>query len=213
MRSGAGCESPTGDLRQQLRWIAASAVALTTTYLLVVFAQPFVGRDAWFLVAAWYLAYIFVSVAVGVAILRYRLYDIDVILSRAIVLGVLAVFVTVGYIGVVVAIGAVLSAIGAPGSTLYWPSLVATALVAAAFQPLRRHVLRLADQLVYGNRAAPYEALAALSRRLADSPSPDTLPARVAEATGSRGRRPAARGCELGRPGDGIRRAGRELAR
>ena len=122
--------------------------------------------------------------SVGVAIFRYRLYDIDVILSRAIVLGVLAVFVTVGYIVVVVAIGAVLVAVGAPGSTLYWPSLVATALVAVAFQPVRQHVLRLADQLVYGNRAAPYEALASLSRRLADSPSPDALPARVAEATG-----------------------------
>ena len=61
---------------------------------------------------------------------------------------------------------------------------MATALVAVAFQPVRRHVLRLADQLVYGNRAAPYEALATLSRRLADSPSPDALPARVAEATG-----------------------------
>ena len=45
-------------------------------------------------------------------------------------------------------------------------------------------MLRLADQLVYGSRAAPYEALATLSRRLADSPSPDALPARVAEATG-----------------------------
>ena len=45
-------------------------------------------------------------------------------------------------------------------------------------------MLRLADELVYGSRAAPYEALATLSRQLADSPSPDALPARVAEATG-----------------------------
>ena len=59
-------------------------------------------------------------------------------------------FVSVGYIVVVVAIGAVLLAVGAPGSALYWPSLVATALVAVAFQPVRRHVLRLADRLVYG---------------------------------------------------------------
>jgi hypothetical protein len=59
-------------------------------------------------------------------------------------------------------------AVGAPGSTLCWPSLVATALVAVAFQPVRKQVLRLADRLVCGNRAAPYEALATLGRRLAD---------------------------------------------
>ena len=159
-----------------------------------------------------HLAYIGVTLSVGVAILRYRLYDIDVILSRAIVLGVLAVFVTVGYIGVVVAIGAVLSAVGAPGSALYWPSLVATALVAAAFQPVRRHVLRLADQLVYGNRAAPYEALASLSRRLADSPSPEPCrrgsPRPTGRAVGA-----ARTVVRLGEPdGDGSR-AQRDLER
>ena len=174
----------TGERRRQLRWIVASASFLTATFTVVAVANVSLGEELWPLQVLLHLAYIGVTLSVGVAILRYRLYDIDVILSRAIVLGVLAVFVTVGYIGVVVAIGAVLSAVGAPGSSLYWPSLVATALVAAAFQPARRHVLRLADQLVYGNRAAPYEALASLSRRLADSPSPEALPERVAEATG-----------------------------
>ena len=193
----------TGEQRQQLRWIAASAAALTVSFIVVTFAQFFFAPAAWYLVVPWYLSYIFVSVAVGVSILKYRLYDIDVILSRAVVLAILAVFVTVGYVGVVVAIGAVLSAVGAPGSTLYWPSLVATALVATAFQPLRRYVLQLADQFVYGNRAVPYEALAALSRRLADNPSAETLPARVAEATGRAigARRTLVR---LGRPGDGA---------
>jgi hypothetical protein len=173
-----------GERRRQLRWIVASAAFLTANFTVVAVANVSLGEELWPLQVLLHVAYIGVTVSVGVAILRYRLYDIDVILSRAIVLGVLAVFVTVGYIGVVVAIGAVLAAVGAPGSSLYWPSLVATALVAAAFQPARRHVLRLADQLVYGNRAAPYEALASLSRRLADSPSPEAIPERVAEATG-----------------------------
>jgi len=175
----------TGQQRLQLRWISTGAAVLAVMLVLFAFGQLLTPQGTpWILPEATSLAYIFFSVSVGVAIFRYRLYDIDVILSRAIVLGVLAAFVTVGYIVVVVATGAVLMAVGAPGSTLYWPSLVATALVAVAFQPMRRHVLRLADQLVYGNRAAPYEALATLSRQLADSPSPDALPARVAEATG-----------------------------
>ena len=174
----------TGQQRLQLRWISTGAAVLTLTFTLFAISDLLPITTYWVLPEATALAYIFFSVSVAVAIFRYRLYDIDMILSRAIVLGVLAIFVTVGYIVVVVAIGSVLTAIGTPGSTLYWPSLVATALVAVAFQPIRAHVLRLADQLVYGSRAAPYEALASLSRRLADSPSPDALPARVAEATG-----------------------------
>ncbi|MET0864949.1 MAG: hypothetical protein ABWZ98_11490 [Nakamurella sp.] len=174
----------TGQQRLQLRWIASGAAVLTVIFIIFALGDLLPIGVPWILPELTALAYIFFSVSVGVAIFRYRLYNIDVFLSRAIALGVLAVFVTVGYIAVVVAISWLLTAIGAPGSTLYWPSLVATALVAVAFQPIRQHVLRLADQLVYGSRAAPYEALAALSRRLADSPSSDALPERVAEATG-----------------------------
>ncbi|MET0965756.1 MAG: hypothetical protein ABWZ02_05130 [Nakamurella sp.] len=174
----------TGERRQQLRWLTAASAVLTITYIAVIPAQILLSPAPWWVILAWHLAYVFVSVAVGVAILRYRLYDIDVILSRTIALGVLAVFVTVGYVAVVVAIGALLTAMGEGTEALYWPSLVATGLVAVAFQPVRRHVLNVADQLVYGNRAAPYEALAALSRRLAESPSPEALPGRVAEAAG-----------------------------
>jgi signal transduction histidine kinase len=192
----------TGQRRLQLLWISPPAAVFAVSFVVFALSPIWFGLAPWILPTATCLAYIFFTVGVGVAVLKYRLYDIDVILSRAITLGVLVVFVTAGYVGVVVAIGAVLAAIGAPGSSLYWPSLVATALVAVAFQPVRRYVLRLADQLVYGSRAAPYEALASLSRRLADSPSPEALPARVAEATG---RAVGAAGITvwLGEPGEG----------
>ena len=174
----------TGERRQQLLWLAASGAALAVTYALLLTVQLTTGQAPWYCVLPLYLAYIFVSVSIGIAILRYRLYDIDVILSRAIVLATLGVFVTVGYIAVVVAIGWAVSAFGAPGADLYWPSLVASALVAAAFQPLRRRVLRWTDRLVYGARAAPYEALAELNQELADRPSPAAVPALVAEIAG-----------------------------
>ena len=98
----------TGQQRLQLRWISTSAAVLAVTFVLFALSELLLGSTPWILPEATCLAYIFFSVSVGVAIFRYRLYDIDVILSRAIVLGVLAVFVTVGYIVVVVAIGAVL---------------------------------------------------------------------------------------------------------
>ncbi len=63
-----------------------------------------------------------------------------------------------------------------------WPSLAALVVVALAFQPLRQRVLRLADRLVYGQRAAPYEALSDFSRRLGSSLTPEELLPAMAEA-------------------------------
>ena len=109
-----------------------------------------------------------VPVAAGVAILRYRLYDIDLVINRAVVGAVVVVFVTVGYVTAVVLLGAL---VGGRVSEQYWASVIATALVALGFQPLRRWVQRLGDRAVYGRRAAPYQALADLCRRLAQAVS------------------------------------------
>jgi len=170
----------TGQQRQQLRWIMASAMLLAVGAVLLAALQATVGpAQPWYAILPLYLGYASVPVCTGIAILRYRLYDIDVIISRAFMLAVLATFVTVGYVAVVVAIGAVL------GTRVYgqfWPSLAALVLVALAFQPLRQRVLKVADRLVYGQRAAPYEALADFSRRLGRGPAPSELLPPLAEA-------------------------------
>jgi signal transduction histidine kinase len=126
-----------------------------------------------------YLGYLSIPVATGFAVLRYRLYDVDVILSRALVLVALLAFVTAGYVAIVVLIGAF---VGRQAGAAFWPSLLATALVALAFQPLRRRVGRWADRVAYGERALPYEALAEFTRTLESSLSTAELLPRVAEA-------------------------------
>jgi hypothetical protein len=128
-----------------------------------------------------HLAVVAVPIAAGLAVLRYRLYDIDVVLNRAIVLTVLTAFVAAGYVVVVVAIGWL---VGAQAQGRFWPSLLATATIALAFQPVRRRVLRFADRLVYGPRAAPYEALADFSAGLDRAPSPGELTWRLAHGVG-----------------------------
>src|SRR5688572_3587379 len=124
------------------------------------------------------VAYLRVPLFTGVAILRYRLYHIDIFINRAITLAALSGFVTVGYIALVVLIGELFPLTRG----LFWPSLLATALVALAFQPVRKKAERLADRLVYGARAAPYVELAEFSKRLQESPDTDDLLRRVAEA-------------------------------
>jgi len=170
-----------GEQRQQLRWLAAAAGAVAVG-LLVLLARQVIqpaGVPVWLGDAPLYLAYASVPVAAGVAILRYRLYDIDIILNRAVVGAVLVAFVTVGYVAVVVVLGAV---VGSRVSDSFWASVAATACVALAFQPLRRAVHRLGDRVVYGRRAAPYEALAHFSGQLAHYVSVDEVLPRVAES-------------------------------
>ena len=101
-----------------------------------------------------------IPIALFAGIIRFRIWDIDRIVSRTIVYGALAAFVTVVYIGVVVGVG---NLIGTQQHSLLL-SLLATGLVALAFQPVRNRVQRLANRLVYGNRATPYEVLSSFSR-------------------------------------------------
>ncbi|MGH2546386.1 MAG: histidine kinase [Actinomycetota bacterium] len=122
--------------------------------------------------------------ATAVAILKYRLYDIDVVINKTVVYGALAVFVTVVYVGIVVGIGAL---VGSRGNLPL--TILATAIIALAFQPARVRARHLANRLVYGKRATPYEVLSLLSQGMGTQYSSDeALPnlARVlAEGTGA----------------------------
>lgn len=109
------------------------------------------------------------AVAVGVAILRDRLYDIDVLLSRTLVYAVLTAAVVGLYVLVVGYFGA---AFHLRGDAI---SLVAAAIVAVAFQPLRERVQREVNRLVYGQRNEPYAALASLGQRLESTLAPDAV--------------------------------------
>jgi signal transduction histidine kinase len=168
-----------GDERRQLRWFVTAAALLAVAATINAFgifrygdAQPW-GQAALALGGA------AVPVAAGVAIFKYRLYDIDLIINRAIMLLALATFITAGYVLVVVGAGQVL---GGRWAASGWAALVATTAVALAFQPVRRRLQRLADQLVYGPRAAPYEVLASFSDRIAGALQAEEALPRMAEA-------------------------------
>ena len=106
-----------------------------------------------------------VVAAIGVAVLRYRLVDVDLAISRTLAYGWLAVVVTAVYVVLVVGVG---SAIGRPAGPDLWLSLLATVVVALVSLPLRSRLQELANRLVFGRRQAPYESLAGFTRGLAD---------------------------------------------
>ena len=101
--------------------------------------------------------------AIGIAIFRYRLYDINVVINKSLVYRSLAVFITAVYVAIVVGIGSLAQHRAGQNLGL---SIGATAVVAVAFQPVRERVQRLANRLVYGHRATPYEVLADFAGRI-----------------------------------------------
>ena len=115
------------------------------------------------------LSFIF-PICIGIAILRYRLYDIDIIIRRTLVYGILTVCVVGVYVLVVGTLGAL---IGTSGNLVI--SLVATGLVAVLFQPLRERLQRGVNRLVYGERDEPYAVLSRLGQRLEGTLAPGAV--------------------------------------
>lgn len=144
-----------GDEARQLKWfayaVAMGAVAMALGF--AVFGSPTLGV----------LAVPVVPIAAGVAIVKFRLYDIDVVISKTLVVSAMVGIIAAAYGVLVVGVGRLVGAGESPDPVL---SLVATAAVAVAFEPVRRRVQRGADRLVYGRRPTPYEALARLSTQL-----------------------------------------------
>jgi signal transduction histidine kinase len=142
--------------RQQLIWFAVAFAA----------PLPFLGLVATPWAQAWMFALVAIPVpiAVGVAVLQRRLYDIELVVSRSLAYVLLSVVATALYAATIVAVGAFLRRRGEE-----WLPWVGAGVVAVAFAPLRDVLQRVANRVVYGHWAAPADVLAATGRRLRDA--------------------------------------------
>jgi signal transduction histidine kinase len=152
--------------RQQIKWVAFGLpVALVGIFVSNYSDPTLVGAV---LGAIGFLAF---PVSIGIAILRFHLYDLDVVVRKTVVYAALALFATLVYLALVVGLGAWLGR----GSSLL--TIVAAVVVAAAFQPVRARLNRFANRLVYGRRATPYQVLSEFSERVGEAyASEDVLP-------------------------------------
>jgi two-component system NarL family sensor kinase len=162
-----------GDERQQLRWMAAAAALFLVAIPLEIVLSAL--TDSW---AGWPTlgASAAIVFAAGVAVLKYRLYDLDLVVNRTLVYGALTALVVAGYVGLVAGLGELLD------STGIGVSLIATAVVAVAIQPLRSLIQARIDRLMYGDRDDPYRALSRLGQRLGQALDPDAVLPAIVEA-------------------------------
>jgi hypothetical protein len=157
--------------RQQLRWLALAA-ALVAVGVLVIAVLAVAGIEA---LLGWLFGgcVALLPVAAGASILRYRLYDLDRIISRTLAYGLLTILLGSAYAGVVLALGRLLP----QGSSLVVAG--ATLAVAAVFQPARRHVQRAVDRRFNRRRHDAAHTIQAFSGRLREQVDLDTLTAEL----------------------------------
>lgn len=153
----------TGEAKHQIRWVLWGA-----SIFIIVFMGlgPILGDTPYqdVLVPPIMAAEVIFIGSYGIAVAKYRLYEIDVVISRTFVYGSLAVIITGVYVAVVVGLGNLLGGGDQPNTLL---AILATTVVAVVFQPLRRRLQKLANRVVFGRSATPYEVLSSFSQSVA----------------------------------------------
>ena len=174
-----------GEERQQIKWIAYAASLVGTLYLTAMvgsFAYPqetwfAPGSPVWqvFLEYAALLSFTLIPTAIGFAVLRYRLYDIDLLINRTLVYGLLTVMLLLVYFGGVATIQAIFRALTGQEQQAQFAVVVSTLAIAALFNPLRRRIQDLIDQRFYRRKYDAQRTLSAFSRKLRDETDLDVL--------------------------------------
>jgi signal transduction histidine kinase len=169
--------------RQQSKWVVYGLSLAWGGYLLLlnlklVFPTIYLTSPLVNVIAgiALYGFVLLVPFFIGFAIVRSRLWDIDILINRTLVYGILSICVVGVYVLVVGAMGAL---IGTSGNLLI--SLIATGLVAVLIQPFRAWVQRGVNRLLYGQRDEPYTVITQLSQRLEGTLAPDAVLSTIVE--------------------------------
>jgi signal transduction histidine kinase len=172
----------SGDERQQIKWLVPSSLVIAAAYLVYVFGFAIPGRDPtgfWIGVAeaCLLMALATIPIPIAIAVLKYRLYDIDLVIRKTVVFGVLvALLLGVGAIvALLIGVGIVPSLSDVPGV------LVLAGIVFGLFAiPLYRVATGIADRVVYAGRESPYAILAGFSGRIGEAYSDDDVLPRMA---------------------------------
>jgi hypothetical protein len=160
-----------GEERQQVKWLAYAATVLAAAFFLSSVSGAISASWVGFVLSM--VGFLGIPAAVGIAVLRYRLFDIDVVINRTLVYVLLTAALVVIYVGGVVLIQSVFRALTGQGSQL---AVVASTLaIAALFRPLRRRVQEFIDRRFYRRKYDAVRTLEAFSRRLRDEVDLETL--------------------------------------
>ncbi len=165
--------------RQQIKWLAYAAALLGVVAIVGTIGELLLGLGWWsFLVLV--VTLFGIPLSIGAAVLRYRLYDIDLVINRTLVYGALTALLVATYVGSVALLQGALRALTGQESQL--AVVVSTLVVAAMFNPLRRRVQAFVDQLFYRSKYDARKILDAFSAKLRDETDLEALNAELVGA-------------------------------
>lgn len=159
-----------GTEQQQLKWLLYDGVFVGLN------ALPFViVEDSTIITALGVIAYASIPVATGIAILRYRLYDIDILINRTLVYASLTVMLTLVYFGGVTATQSIFQTLTGQKQLPQLAVVISTLVIAALFSPLRRSIQSFMDRRFYRHKYDARKSLEAFSARLRDETDLEAL--------------------------------------
>jgi hypothetical protein len=171
-----------GEEREQIKWIAFAASVVGLLYLIAMVGSLFLGWGAagtplWLglLQHAALVSFTAVPIAVGFAVLKYRLYDIDVVINRTLVYGSLSALLALVYLGGVTATQTIFRALTGQEEQPQLAIVVSTLVIAAMFNPLRRRIQSFIDRRFYRSKYDARKTLEAFSAKLRDETDFDAL--------------------------------------
>jgi hypothetical protein len=172
-----------GEERQQIKWIAFAASVVVVVYAIAMIASFAFPAESWTTAGSvWWLnlltyavlsSFAIVPTAVGFAVLRYRLYEIDIIINRALVYGSLTAILVALYLGGVVLLQRLFVLLTGQRSTL--AVVASTLLIAALFNPMRHRIQAFIDRRFYRRKYDAAKTLEAFSAKLRDETDLDAL--------------------------------------
>ncbi|MEX2203161.1 MAG: histidine kinase [Actinomycetota bacterium] len=172
-----------GDEREQIKWLMFAGGLLAIWIALQTIGTgagiPWLV-DSFAATALSALAFLAIPLAVGIAMLRHRFYDVNLVIRKTVVVALLVAFISLVYIAIVVGLGAAFFSTSSGGPL----PIIAAVVIALAFQPVRARANRLANRLILGERATPYEVLSAFSERLSGTYATEDLLPRMARILG-----------------------------
>jgi hypothetical protein len=163
-----------GDERQQIKWFA-SAAALSLLWIFVLDASTLSGVPRAIAVLSALLVLPSIPITTGIAILRYRLYDIDILINRTLVYGSLTLMLALVYFGGVAATQALFQALTDQQKLPQLVVVASTLLIAALFNPLRRRIQSFIDRRFYRRKYDARKTLEAFSAKLRDETDLEAL--------------------------------------